>query len=52
MRKPDLTYTDILPENIKDYINLPDEECHKLVASTRSWAEQRFDILIWLKEEN
>ena len=51
MRKPDITYTDILPENIGDYVNLPDEECHKLEAVTVN-GEQRFNILVWLKEEN
>ena len=52
MRQPDITYADILPRDINLYVNLPDEECHKLEASVGSWAEQRFDILIWLKEEN
>lgn len=52
MRKPDLTYTDILAKDIDLYVNQPDEECHKLEASIGSWAEQRFNILVWLKEEN
>jgi hypothetical protein len=52
MRKPDIIYTDILPANIKDYVDLPDEECHKIESAVGSWAEQRYDILIWLKEKN
>ena len=51
MRQSDLTYTDILPENIKDYVNLPDEECYKLEATTGPNGEQRYNILVWLKEE-
>ena len=52
MRKPDIIYTDILPRDINLYIDLPDEECHEIESAVGSWAEQRFDILIWLKEEN
>jgi len=52
MRKPDITYTDILPRDINLYIGQDDEECHKLISAVRSFKEQRYDILIWLKEEN
>ena len=51
MRKPDLTYTDILPRDLSLYINQDDEECHKLEAVSTN-GEPRFDILIWLKEDN
>ena len=48
-RRPDITYMDIAPENIKDYVNLPDEECHKLEAIFFN-GEKRYDIKIWMKE--
>lgn len=51
MRKPDFAYTDILPRDLNDYINLPDEECHELEVVTYVEGEQRFDIKIWLKED-
>lgn len=47
MRKPDITYTDILAKDINLYINQPDEEYHKLEAVTVN-GEQRYDILVWL----
>ena len=49
MRKPDITYTDIAPENIGDYVDLPDEECHKLEAIFFN-GEKRYNIKIWTKE--
>lgn len=51
MRKPDITYTDILPRDIELYVNQDDEECHKLEAVTGPNGEQRFNILVWLKED-
>ena len=54
MRQPDITYSDIPPQNLNDYINLPDEEYHKLKAVTGPEGELRYDVLIWLnyEEEN
>lgn len=52
MRTPDLTYTDILPRDINLYVSQPDEECHKLEAVTGPNSELRYDILVWLKEDN
>lgn len=52
MRKPDVIYTDILPKNINIYVNQFDEECHKLELVTYANGEQRYDIKVWLKEEN
>ena len=50
MRKPDITYTDIAPANIGDYVNLPDEEDHQLEAIFFS-GEKRYNIKVWLKGE-
>lgn len=52
MRKPDAIYTDILPRDISIYVNQSDEECHKLESVTYADGEQRYDIKVWLKEEN
>ena len=51
MRDADMTYNDILARDIKLYVNLEDEACHKLEAVTGIDGEQRYDIKIWLKEE-
>jgi len=51
MRNPDITYNDILARDIELYVNLEDEECHKLEAVTGIDGEQRFDIKIWAKED-
>ena len=48
-RRPDITYKDIAPEDIKDYVDLPDEECHQLEAIFFN-GEKRYDIKIWTKE--
>jgi hypothetical protein len=50
MRKPDIIYTDILPKDIELYVDLKDEECHKLEPVEFN-GEQRYDIKIWLKED-
>jgi len=50
MRDADMTYNDILARDIKLYVNLEDEECHKLEAVTGIGSEQRYDIKIWVKE--
>ena len=52
MRQPDTIYSDILPRDIDLYINYEDVEGHKLEAVTGPNGEQRYDILVWLKEEN
>ena len=49
-RKADIIYTDILPRDIELYVNLPDEECHKL-ESVMVNGEQRYNVLIWYKED-
>lgn len=51
MRKPDVVYTDILPRDIELYVGMPDEECHKLEAVKGPEGEQRFNILVWYKED-
>lgn len=50
MRNADMTYNDILARDIELYVNLEDEECHKLEAVTGIDGEQRYDIKIWTKE--
>ena len=49
MRKHDMIYTDILPRDIGLYVNMDDEECHKLESVIVN-GEQRFDIKVWIKE--
>ena len=52
MRDADMTYNDILSRDIKLYVNLEDEECHKLEAVTGiDDGEQRYDIKIWVEED-
>jgi len=51
MRNPDMTYTDILARDIELYVNLDDEECHKLEAVTGTDGDQRYDIKIWVKHK-
>ena len=46
MRNPDMTYNDILARDIGLYVNLDDEEYHKLEAVTGPDGEQRYDIKI------
>jgi len=51
MRKPDIVYADILARDIELYVNLEDEECHKLESAIGIDGEQRYDIKVWLKDE-
>lgn len=51
MRKPDITYTDILPRDVELYVGMDDEEYHKLESIIYPDGEQRFDIKVWSKEE-
>jgi len=53
MRKPDVTYQDILPKDIGLYVNIMDKDYqgHRLESVIGPNGEQRYDIKVWLKKD-